>query len=201
MTVAQRVEDELQLAPGSRDAADVAATAVGDPLPQHPDRRACRDAFDRLDRGPTDQTGALLGDPSPVDVGVGLVGIVARAAQADLQNCGSARPTAPFWALWAPHGTGCSGRGTRYGDGEQAVACDRKCPHGVVYGTERPIDRLRKPIPNRAKPQKPARLASTLCHLGLLACALGGRDFVKVSTSRLHGRSVDKDRVTVEYLL
>jgi hypothetical protein len=39
-------------------------------------------------------------------------------------------------------------QGTRYGDDEQAVACDRKVPAWVwrVYGTERPIDRRRKPI-------------------------------------------------------
>lgn len=36
MTIAQGIEDELQLAPGSGDTADVAAAAVGDPLPQRP---------------------------------------------------------------------------------------------------------------------------------------------------------------------
>ena len=36
MTVAQRVENELQLAPGSGHGADVAATAVGDPFPHYP---------------------------------------------------------------------------------------------------------------------------------------------------------------------
>jgi hypothetical protein len=36
VTVTQRVEDELQLASGPGHGTDVAATAVGDPLPEHP---------------------------------------------------------------------------------------------------------------------------------------------------------------------
>jgi hypothetical protein len=36
MTVTQRVEDELQLAPGRSHGTDVTAAAVSDPLPQHP---------------------------------------------------------------------------------------------------------------------------------------------------------------------
>ena len=73
LTVAQRVEDELQLAPGSRYRADVAAAAVGDPLPQDPGHGAGGEVLDRLDRCPADQPGALLGDSSSVDMGIGLV--------------------------------------------------------------------------------------------------------------------------------
>src|SRR5664279_4403895 len=55
------------------DRADVAASTVGDPFPQHPDLAGLGDGLDRLDRRPTDQTRALLGDPSTADMGVGLV--------------------------------------------------------------------------------------------------------------------------------
>jgi len=40
VAVAQRVEDECQLAPGSCDPAGVAAATVGDPFPQYSDRAA-----------------------------------------------------------------------------------------------------------------------------------------------------------------
>jgi len=56
VTVTQRVEDKLQLTPGGSDRADDAASAVGDPLPQHPDLAGLGDGLDRLDRRPTDQT-------------------------------------------------------------------------------------------------------------------------------------------------
>ena len=69
VTVAQRVEDELQLAPGRGHGADVAAAAVGDPLPQDPGHSAGGEILDRLDRRPADQAGALFGDPPPVDMG------------------------------------------------------------------------------------------------------------------------------------
>ena len=73
MTVAQRVEDELQLTPCRGHGTDVAAAAVGDPLPQDPGHSAGWDVLDRLDRCPADQPGALFGDPAAVDMGVGLV--------------------------------------------------------------------------------------------------------------------------------
>ena len=56
VTVAQRVEDKLQLEPAGSHRADVAASAVGDPFSQHPDLAGLGDGLDRLDRGPTDQT-------------------------------------------------------------------------------------------------------------------------------------------------
>ena len=68
VTVAQRVEDELQLTPCRSHGADVAAAAVGDSFPQHADRTGFGNGFDRLDRCPADQAGALFGDPPPVDV-------------------------------------------------------------------------------------------------------------------------------------
>jgi hypothetical protein len=73
VTVAQRVEDELQLASGRGYGADVAAATVGNPLPQHPGHTSGWDVLDRLDRCPADQPGALLGDPAAVDMGIGLV--------------------------------------------------------------------------------------------------------------------------------
>jgi hypothetical protein len=58
--VAQRVVDVLDLPAGGRDAADVPAAALGDPLPQRTDVGVRAEVFDRLDRGPPDQPGALL---------------------------------------------------------------------------------------------------------------------------------------------
>jgi len=73
VTVAQRVEDELQLAPGSWDTADVTAAAAGDALPHDPGHTGGGDILDRLDRRPANQTRSLFGDPPPVDMGVRLV--------------------------------------------------------------------------------------------------------------------------------
>ena len=73
VVVAQRVEDELQLAAGRGHDGDVAPT---------PDRDLVAERADHADRGqplhglhdrPPDQGRALLGDPAPVYVGVGLV--------------------------------------------------------------------------------------------------------------------------------
>ena len=73
VTVTQRVEDKLELASGRCYGADVAAATVGDPLSQDPGHSAGREILDRLDRCPADQPGALLGDSSSVDMGIGLV--------------------------------------------------------------------------------------------------------------------------------
>ena len=56
VTVAQSVEDILQLQSRGCHRADVATAAVGDPFPQHPDLTGFGDGLDRLDRGPADQT-------------------------------------------------------------------------------------------------------------------------------------------------
>ena len=98
VTIAQGVEDELQLAPSGGDAADVAAAAVGDPLPQHPGRGARGDGLDRLDRGPADQAGALLGDPSAVDVGVGLMVLGSQPGPAGQLGAEAKRVMSPISA-------------------------------------------------------------------------------------------------------
>ena len=56
VTVAQRVEDELQLTPCGSDRSEVAASTVGDSFSENPDLAGFGDGLDRLDRGPTDQT-------------------------------------------------------------------------------------------------------------------------------------------------
>src|ERR1039458_9957709 len=50
VTVTQRVEDKLQLQSRGSDRANVAASAVGDPFPQHPDLAGFGDGLDGLDR-------------------------------------------------------------------------------------------------------------------------------------------------------
>jgi len=82
MAVAQGVEHELQLAPGSRDTANVPTTTLGHSLSQHPDGAGCRDPLDRLDRRPADKPRALLGDPPTVDMGIGLVMLGRQASPA-----------------------------------------------------------------------------------------------------------------------
>src|SRR5665811_2302908 len=42
------------------------------------------------------------------------------------------RPPASFWALWAPHGAGCSGRGTAIEDQLQPVSYTHLRAHETV---------------------------------------------------------------------
>ena len=69
---AKRVEHALDELAGGGDLALVAAVAFGDPLPVGADPGAGVAALHRLDRGPADQPGPLLGDPPAVHGDVGL---------------------------------------------------------------------------------------------------------------------------------
>src|SRR5437868_7141718 len=71
MAVAQPVEDEREKFAGGGDLADVRAASFADPHAGLPERTLAK-ALDGLDRGPPNQRVALLGDPPPVDLGVGL---------------------------------------------------------------------------------------------------------------------------------
>ena len=60
LAVAQAVKDEAQQFAGRGDAADVLAPPVGDSVMMHSDEGGAALADDGLDRGPSDQPGALL---------------------------------------------------------------------------------------------------------------------------------------------
>ena len=70
--VAQRVVDELDLGSRGGHDADVAPAAGRHPVADATDPGVAGQDLHRLDRGPTDQSGALFGDPAAVHVGVGL---------------------------------------------------------------------------------------------------------------------------------
>jgi hypothetical protein len=69
---AKRVEHALDELAGGGDLALVAAAAFGDPLPVGADPGAGAAALHRLDRGPANQPGPLLGDPPTVHGGGGF---------------------------------------------------------------------------------------------------------------------------------
>ena len=70
--VAQRVVDELDLGSRGGHDADVAPAAGRHPVADATDPGVAGQDLHRLDRGPTDQSRTLFGDPAAVHVGVGL---------------------------------------------------------------------------------------------------------------------------------
>lgn len=73
MPVTQPVEDQGDQFAGCGDDTDVAPAAGADLITELPEPMVLADALDGLYRGPAHQPRALLGDPPPVNFGVGLV--------------------------------------------------------------------------------------------------------------------------------
>ena len=89
--ITQRVEDELDLLSGPGHDTDVASPTIGYPVADGADPGVGGQELDRLHRGPSDQSGALFGDPATVDMGVGLVVLGGEPGPAG-QLCGGTEP-------------------------------------------------------------------------------------------------------------
>jgi hypothetical protein len=87
MVVPQRVEHVLDLLASGGDHTDVAAAAGTDSVADRPDPAGPRQDLYRLDRGPSDQPGALFGDSAAVHMGVGLVVFGGQAGPAGQLLC------------------------------------------------------------------------------------------------------------------
>jgi hypothetical protein len=81
MPVTQPVENQGEQLAGGGDHTDVAPAAACDLIAQLTQPVMLADALDSFHSGPADQGAALLGDPSAVNFGVGLVVLGVSPAQ------------------------------------------------------------------------------------------------------------------------